>query len=164
MGKEYTLPGRRLREIRKMRDLTLAKVAEQLNCAPRTISRYERGEHQPDPETLRRLAEILDVSVDYLLGLTSDPESHKKERSPAPEEIDLKAPLREKTLADALLKISELIFELDLPDEIVVQLIRKAKEKFGLPEGVGHMAAHGPRKAGTLASLPPEIEKEDGNE
>jgi transcriptional regulator with XRE-family HTH domain len=37
------------------------------------ISKMERGRMLPTAPRLRRLAEALDVSADYLLGLTDDP-------------------------------------------------------------------------------------------
>jgi transcriptional regulator with XRE-family HTH domain len=37
------------------------------------IWRYEAGKTDPSGDVLARMARILDVSVDYLLGLTNDP-------------------------------------------------------------------------------------------
>lgn len=39
-----------------------------LNCTAMTISRYERGEADPDVATILRLCEIFGCSADYLLG------------------------------------------------------------------------------------------------
>ena len=36
-------------------------------------SKYERGERNPDPDTLKKLSEFLDVSIDYLVGNTDIP-------------------------------------------------------------------------------------------
>jgi len=36
------------------------------------ISRYETGRHEPSASNLIKIARILDVSVDYLLGLTNE--------------------------------------------------------------------------------------------
>uniref|UniRef100_A0A7V3ZJT9 XRE family transcriptional regulator n=1 Tax=Dictyoglomus thermophilum TaxID=14 RepID=A0A7V3ZJT9_DICTH len=60
--------GERLRHIRKKRGLSLNKLAELLNVAPITVSRWERNQREPDFGTLQKLSEILDISIDYLLG------------------------------------------------------------------------------------------------
>jgi|YelNatPaOPRAMG01_1025707.scaffolds.fasta_scaffold81076_3 transcriptional regulator with XRE-family HTH domain len=60
--------GERLRSIRKKRGLSLNDLAKILNVAPITVSRWERDQREPDLETLQKLSEILDVSIDYLLG------------------------------------------------------------------------------------------------
>jgi transcriptional regulator with XRE-family HTH domain len=38
-----------------------------------TISRYETGSRDPDPELVRKFADFFGVSTDYLLGRTDDP-------------------------------------------------------------------------------------------
>jgi len=60
--------GERLRETRKKRGISLTELAKRLNVAPITVSRWERDQREPDLETLQKLSEILDVSIDYLLG------------------------------------------------------------------------------------------------
>lgn len=60
--------GDRLRKVRKKRGITITQLAKILNVAPITISRWERNQRQPDIETLQKLSEIFNVSVDYLLG------------------------------------------------------------------------------------------------
>jgi len=60
--------GERLRSARKQKGLTIAELAKLLGVAPITVSRYETNKREPDIETLKKLSDILDVSVDYLLG------------------------------------------------------------------------------------------------
>ncbi|QQK75501.1 helix-turn-helix transcriptional regulator [Salicibibacter cibarius] len=45
-------------------------VAEQIGVARSTYTAYERGTKQPSLDTVNALADLLDVSVDYLLGRT----------------------------------------------------------------------------------------------
>ncbi|MEG1508882.1 MAG: helix-turn-helix transcriptional regulator [Clostridia bacterium] len=59
-----------LRKIRKQNTLTLQKLADKLGTSPQVLSRYERGEHQPDQATLIKLADFFNVSIDFLLGRT----------------------------------------------------------------------------------------------
>lgn len=58
----------RIRELRKEKKLTQTDLAKCLNTTTSNVSGWECGKWQPDNDTLIRLAEILDVSVDYLLG------------------------------------------------------------------------------------------------
>lgn len=60
----------RLKEARKAKNLTQRRVADALNVTAATYNRYEKGVLSPDPIALSKLAEIFDVSVDYLLGRT----------------------------------------------------------------------------------------------
>jgi transcriptional regulator with XRE-family HTH domain len=60
--------GERLKKARQRKGLTQAQLGKLLNVSDATINRYEREQRKPDPEMLRKLAEVLDVSVDYLLN------------------------------------------------------------------------------------------------
>ncbi|ORX22743.1 transcriptional regulator [Thermoanaerobacterium sp. PSU-2] len=64
------LLGERIRQARLLKKLTQKQLAELLNVTDATINRYEKGLRSPDPEMLKAIADILDVSVDYLLGHT----------------------------------------------------------------------------------------------
>lgn len=57
----------RIKEIRKAKKITAKQLADFVNVAESTMSLYENGKREPDYETLIRIAEYLDVSVDYLL-------------------------------------------------------------------------------------------------
>lgn len=58
----------RLKKLRKDKRLTQDDMAEFLNISTATYSRYENGIHEPDVETLIKLADFFDVTIDYLLG------------------------------------------------------------------------------------------------
>ena len=58
----------RLRQLREENDWTQEQLGEMLNVSGATINRYEKGLRNPDPEMLLKLAEIFDVSLDFLLG------------------------------------------------------------------------------------------------
>ncbi|WP_338826312.1 HTH-type transcriptional regulator ImmR [Moorella thermoacetica] len=60
--------GGRLRKARENKGLTQAQLGKLLNVSDATINRYEREQRKPDPEMLRKLAGVLDVSVDYLVN------------------------------------------------------------------------------------------------
>ena len=63
----------RLKELRKKRQISQLKLAMDLNMNQNSISRYETGEREADYATLIRFADYFDVSVDYLLERTDNP-------------------------------------------------------------------------------------------
>ena len=56
----------RLREARKVANLTQKEVAEQIGIATTTYSGYVRGQSDPDVNTLGRLMQVLNVDANYL--------------------------------------------------------------------------------------------------
>lgn len=59
---------KRLRELRKKYKCTQETLAKALNAAKSTISMYENGNREPDIETIIKIAEFFNVSIEYLLG------------------------------------------------------------------------------------------------
>ena len=60
----------RLIEQRKLNKITQRQLAEYLQIAQPSYIRYENGSAEPNLETLVKIADYFDVSVDYLLGRT----------------------------------------------------------------------------------------------
>lgn len=58
----------RLREQRKRMDMTQEQVAKSLNIVRSTYAYYETGKTCPDFATVIRLANLFNVTTDYLLG------------------------------------------------------------------------------------------------
>jgi len=58
----------RLRELRDKNKLTQQQIAKHLRLSSDAYSLYELGKRQMNYQTLFLLADIYDVSVDYLLG------------------------------------------------------------------------------------------------
>ena len=67
----------RLKELRKQRKISQLKLAMDLSLSQNSISRYETGERQADYNTLIRIADYFDVSIDYLLGRTDNPKINR---------------------------------------------------------------------------------------
>lgn len=65
----------RLRECRIKRGIQQDEMARLLKTNTSTMSRIENGKKQPDPEMIIMMAELFNVSTDYLLGLVEDPQS-----------------------------------------------------------------------------------------
>ena len=51
-------------------------LAELLKVTPRAMRNYESGLHEPSYDNLIALADYFDVSIDYLVGRSDDPERH----------------------------------------------------------------------------------------
>lgn len=62
----------RLKELRRANNLTQSQLAEKIGCNQTAIGKYERGDLQPNIETLYMLADIFNCSIDYLLGREDD--------------------------------------------------------------------------------------------
>ena len=63
----------RLKQLRQKRGISQLKLAMDLGMNQNSISRYESGEREADYQTLIRLADYFNVSVDYLLERTENP-------------------------------------------------------------------------------------------
>ena len=62
----------KLREARNEKGLSQKEVAKRINLTQQTYSDYETGRTNPDIETLIEIANILETSVDYILGRSDD--------------------------------------------------------------------------------------------
>ena len=67
----------RLKEIRKSKGISQLKMAMDLNTNQNTISRYETGEREPGINELIKIADYFNVSIDYLLERTKNPNIQK---------------------------------------------------------------------------------------
>lgn len=60
----------RLKEARQEKGWTQKQLAETINTTDDSIFSWEKGRSQPSIELLRKLCKVLEVSADYLIGLT----------------------------------------------------------------------------------------------
>lgn len=60
---------RKLKELREERGLSQKALADLLNTTNSSVCDWERGRSEPNLETMKRIAEIFEVTADYLLGL-----------------------------------------------------------------------------------------------
>ena len=73
--------GDRLARIRGFRRMSQQDVAERTGLKVQNISRIETEQREHvRSDTLRRLAEALDCSTDYLVGLTDEPQPPRRRR------------------------------------------------------------------------------------
>lgn len=70
--------GSKVVAIRKEKNMSQDELAKALNATPTTIGRYERDEVKPSIEVARKIADVLEVSLDYLTGDENTPLKDKK--------------------------------------------------------------------------------------
>ncbi len=63
----------RLKELRKARGISQLRLAMDLSMNQNSISRYETEEREADYKTLIKIADYFNVSIDYLLERTDNP-------------------------------------------------------------------------------------------
>lgn len=67
----------RLKYLRESELLTQTQVAKAIFCSQRAYSHYETGQRDIPTQTLIRLADFYNVSVDFILGRTDNPKLNK---------------------------------------------------------------------------------------
>lgn len=68
-----TAVGKNIKNMRKKLDITQEELAEKINVTRQAVSNWENGKTEPDIETLTRIAQIFDISIDELVdGIPSD--------------------------------------------------------------------------------------------
>jgi transcriptional regulator with XRE-family HTH domain len=54
--------------------MTKAELADKAGLTPAAITQFEEGDRVPSAESLKKLSDVLKVSIDYLLGSGEDAE------------------------------------------------------------------------------------------
>lgn len=62
-----------LRAARERKNMTQKEVADNIGVAKSTYSLYESGNREPNVQTIKKIADTLNVSADDLLGLSPEP-------------------------------------------------------------------------------------------
>jgi transcriptional regulator with XRE-family HTH domain len=60
----------RLLTLRKEKKIAQGELAKKVGIHPNILGRYERGETTPNIDMASKLADALDISLDYLVGKT----------------------------------------------------------------------------------------------
>jgi len=112
--------GKRLKQLRKEKNLTQVQLGELLNTSHATINRYENNIHEPDLETINKLADLFDVTADYLLGRTDMKEIAIIENDEIPEEL--------RKIGVEYLEVSKELKEKGFTPEKIKSLIKTIEE------------------------------------
>ena len=68
-----------LKMLRKSKGFTQEELAIKVNVVRQTVSKWEKGLSVPDAATLQKIAEVLDVTVNELLGADIKEDTNKNE-------------------------------------------------------------------------------------
>lgn len=68
----------RLRDLREDNDYKQQEIADYLSCAQNSYSHYETGTRNIPLESLCKLADLYNTSVDYLIGRTDEIKPYPK--------------------------------------------------------------------------------------
>lgn len=67
--------GERIAALREKHSLTQEGLSNKLGITRASLSHYENNRREPDYETIVSIANLFNVSIDYLIGRTDDPNS-----------------------------------------------------------------------------------------
>ena len=104
----------RLKELRKQAHLTQVELAKRLGIGQSSYADWERGKKKPTQENLVKISQVLNVSIDYLVG-------NSEEKSDELDNIELLVRMNSKSLTE---KEKE-IFKKEL-----IEFMEKRKEAF----------------------------------
>lgn len=87
----------RFRDLKAKEGYSRKKLAMLLDISESNIPRYESGDQLPSSETLKKMAQLFNVTSDYLIGLTDDPSTSIWETNLDRDELKTLTLLRETT-------------------------------------------------------------------
>ena len=90
----------RIAELRRRARMSQSSLGEILGMSQQTISKYERGIIEPDITSLKTIAGLFNVSIDYLLGVTNLPNKDAADNIPDPIYMRLANEARNMQLAE----------------------------------------------------------------
>jgi len=64
--------GERLRMARERKGLSQLDVYNKTNISNKSLSRYENNKTSPDPEVIKTLIKLYDVSTDFIFGFSNE--------------------------------------------------------------------------------------------
>lgn len=106
---------KRLRKLRKEKGINQTELGNILGLSTSAIGMYEQGRRTPDQETLKKIADFFDVSIDYLLGRTDDRKPPEKiEETTNTNDID--ARLTKKDKRDIAKELEKLMDDIEHSD------------------------------------------------
>jgi len=101
--------GNRIAELRKQKELSQTDFAKNVGVSREMIGRYERNEVMPSIEIAKKIADALDVSLDYLAGEGKQASFDKQTLNLIHEIEELEPSIKEKLffLANAVIRDSK---------------------------------------------------------
>ncbi|MEQ2871172.1 helix-turn-helix transcriptional regulator [Ligilactobacillus ruminis] len=69
--------GQRIRDLRKQKRMSQTELAKSAGVSQTTVTAWETGKAEPSSSAVARLADIFNVTTDYLLGRPNKQETKK---------------------------------------------------------------------------------------
>ncbi|KAB2328959.1 helix-turn-helix transcriptional regulator [Cytobacillus depressus] len=73
--------GERFKALRLEKDLSMQALGDLIGVGKSTIASYESGDKKPKTARLKQIADLFEVSTDYLLGTSDDPLTKETSRN-----------------------------------------------------------------------------------
>ena len=108
----------RLKELRKQAHLTQVELAKRLGIGQSSYADWERGKKKPTQDNLVKISQVLNVSVDYLVG-------NSEEKSDDLDNIELLFRMNSRGMTDE----EKAVFKKEL-----IEFMEKRKKVFGNKE------------------------------
>ena len=90
----------RLKELRKSYKMTQNDLAKRIKVSQQTIGGWEIGRTEPSTELLTKMADLFDVSIDYLVGRTNKKHEDILTAAHLDEDINKLSPEQRKAIYD----------------------------------------------------------------
>lgn len=110
--------GDKIRELRKEKGFSQKELAEKLGIHPVNMTKLEHGQNMPSVDTLIKLAELFNVSIDYLVS-----DEMKNRESTI---------LKDKELLESFAKVERM-------DEKAKEIVKELLDSFILKHQLGDM-------------------------
>lgn len=121
---------KRLKEIRKAKNVTQQQMADHLCIQRNSYTRYENGNRMPDHDMLLKIADYLEVSLDYLYGRTDNPTIYfDTKKDPSPEERERAVELAAAAVDGAADPQQAMPGDLAELSELVKQIVNQALDE-----------------------------------
>jgi transcriptional regulator with XRE-family HTH domain len=92
----------RIKQVRESRSLSQQDLADRAGLSLKQIWRYENGESEATAGAITAIAKTLEVSTDYLLGLSNEPTGYLREQDLSSDEWLLIQAFRDGRTTDLL--------------------------------------------------------------
>jgi transcriptional regulator with XRE-family HTH domain len=157
--------GDKIIRLRQDKDITQKELAKLLHIDQSMISYYEKNKKRPSYEVLAKIADIFDVSVDYLLGRTNDPRPVNEIKQ---QPFGYSELFTQEDEGQAYILAANLRYRYKLSDETFLKIIDEVGRFYNRDQKPleGDIAAHGPDIPGTGSFTIEELEnyKKPGND
>ncbi|WP_288959445.1 helix-turn-helix transcriptional regulator [uncultured Aminobacterium sp.] len=140
--------GSRIAKLRKAKGITQERLAKLIPIDQSMISYYEKNKKKPSADVLKKIADIFDVSTDYILGRTNDSRTIEEIKQ---QPFNYSELFTQEDEGQAYILAANLKYKQNLSDETFLRIIDEIARFYNRDNKPldGEIAAHGPDVPGT---------------